>query len=154
MAPSSVANILSAIVRLAREGPRYDTRREFPRIWLDALKRDFLSILYGRHLLIDRPCKLDVPLNPVNLSFFGFALGAAPPALAAIPGFVARGHGTLINISSVGHSRQTGSTAVTAAPKAICSSLCFLPRIDLWVKSHLRSGILDSSTRCLKPTFC
>jgi hypothetical protein len=53
MAPSSVANILSAIVRLAREGPRYDTRREFPRIWLDALNRDFLSILYGRHLLID-----------------------------------------------------------------------------------------------------
>jgi hypothetical protein len=53
MAPSSVANILSPIVRLAREGPRYDTRREFLRIWLDALNRDFLSILYGRHLLID-----------------------------------------------------------------------------------------------------
>jgi hypothetical protein len=76
MAPSSVANILSAIVRLAREDPRYDTRREFLRIWLGALNRDFLSILYGRPLLIDRPCKLDVPLNPVNLSFFGFALGA------------------------------------------------------------------------------
>jgi hypothetical protein len=53
LAPSSVVNILSAIVRLARKGPRYDTHREFPRIWLDALNRDFLSILYGRHLLID-----------------------------------------------------------------------------------------------------
>jgi len=51
--PGVTFHAVPVLWQLKRKSQAVDMRRERPRSWLDTLNRDFLSILCGRHLLID-----------------------------------------------------------------------------------------------------